>query len=341
MALFFLIIIPLTAAFFSIFPRKNLYFLELIAAVAGATGLSAALLVVSAVMRDESVQMTRYLAVDALIAVVMLIVAVIGCASAFYSIGYLREEVKKGIVGFHRVREYFVLFHIFIAAMLCSITASSPILMWIALEATTISTLFLISFYNKPSSTEAAWKYLLINSIGLLLGFFGTLLFFTAQTLSAGGELITLHVLLDTATNLNPLIAKIAFIFVLIGYGTKVGLAPMHTWLPDAHSKAPSPVSALLSGCLLNIAFLAILRFKAVTDVAVGPAFTQHLLIFFGVFSLAIAAFIIFVQKKYKRLFAYSSIEHMGIIAIGFGFGGIAAVPAIVQMIYHSLVKAI
>ncbi len=134
---------------------------------------------------------------------------------------------------------------------------------------------------------------------------------------------------------------KIAFLFVLIGYGTKAGLAPMHTWLPDAHSKAPSPISAMLSGALLNCAFLAILKFKSITDAVLGPAFSQNLLIFFGIISIAIPAFIIIVQKNFKRLFAYSSVEHMGIITLGFGFGGFGSFAALLHMVYHSLAKSI
>src|SRR3989344_6144543 len=139
--------------------------------------------------------------------------------------------------------------------MFLSISASSPIFTWVFIEATTLSTAFLISFYNKPSAIEAAWKYLIISSIGLLLGLFGTLLYLTATESFIGTGFITWQSLLNNASELNPLLAKTAFIFILIGYGTKVGLAPMHTWLPDAHSKAPIPISALLSGVLLNVAF--------------------------------------------------------------------------------------
>ena len=273
--------------------------------------------------------------------VVLLTVAVVGFASSFYSIGYLRGEVAKGIVGFRRVKQYFVLFQLFLLAMFYAIITVNPILMWIAIEATTLSTAFLISFYNKPTAMEAAWKYLIINSIGLLLGFLGTLLFF-APLSDPADTFVTWRLLQEAgAAGLNPLLVKIAFIFVLIGYGTKAGLAPMHTWLPDAHSKAPSPISAMLSGALLNCALLAILKFKSIADVVLGTAFSQNLLIFFGIISIAIPAFIIIVQKNYKRLFAYSSVEHMGIITLGFGFGGLGSFAALLHMVYHSLAKSI
>lgn len=281
-----------------------------------------------------------FFSVDSLGAIVMLIIACIGFATTIYSIRYLRQETAKGIIGFTRVRQYFVLLNIFLAAMFLAVTASNPVFAWISIEATTLSTAFLISFYNKPSAMEAAWKYLIINSIGLLLGFFGTLLYFTSMGALGGDGFVSWQSLIANAAHLDPLIAKIAFIFVLIGYGTKVGLAPMHTWLPDAHSKAPAPISALLSGVLLNVALVVLLRFKIITDAVVEQNFTQNLLIAFGLLSILIASFINFTQKNYKRLLAYHSIENMGIATLGFGFGSLGAFAAILHVIYHALIKA-
>jgi len=278
--------------------------------------------------------------VDSLGAIVTLIIGFIGFATAIYSIQYLRQETAKGVIDFKKVKQYFILLNLFLLAMFLATTASNPILAWICIEATTLSTAFLISFYNKPSSMEAAWKYLIINSIGLLLAFFGTLLYFTSISQAGSGGLISWQLLLANASHLNPLLAKIAFIFALIGYGTKVGFAPMHTWLPDAHSKAPAPVSALLSGVLLNVALVIVLRFKAITDACVGHLFSQNLLIVLGLLSILIAALIIFNQKNYKRLIAYSSIENMGIIALGFGFGGIGIFAAVLHMIYNAITKS-
>lgn len=282
----------------------------------------------------------RLFSIDALGAIVVLIISFIGCVSAFYSVLYLHQESAKQIVGFHRVKEYFVLFHLFLLAMFFAITTTNPIIMWISIEATTLSTVFLISFYNKPSAIEAAWKYLIINSVGLLLGFFGTLLYFTAIEPSQRNAFTNWDMLLTNASSLDPLIAKIAFIFVFIGYGTKVGFFPMHTWKPDAYSKAPAPIGALFSGALLPVSFIALLKFKLVTDIAVGGTFSNNLLIIFGTLSIVIAAFIIFTQKNYKRLLAYSSIEHAGIMALGFGFGGLGIFAAILHMIYHSFIKS-
>ena len=282
----------------------------------------------------------RFFSIDALGGIIVLVLGLVGFATTIYSVEYLRQEVHKNVIGFTRMKQYFILLNIFFLAMFLAATSSNPIFAWISIEATTLSTAFLISFYDKPSAIEGAWKYLIINSIGLLLGFFGTLLFFTSIDLSSAG-LVDWHSLAINATHLDPLLAKIAFVFVLIGYGTKVGLVPMHTWKPDAYSKAPAPIGALLSSALLPIAFVIILRYKAITDMVVGPLFSQRLLITFGILSIAVAALIMFNAKNYKRLLAYSSIENAGVMALGFGFGGLGFFAATLHLIYHSCVKVV
>jgi hydrogenase-4 component F len=255
-----------------------------------------------------------------------------------YSIPYFRKEMDKKIIGISRVRQYYALVNLFMAAMFLATTASHPVTAWIFLEATTLTTAFLISFYNKRSTIEAAWKYLIINAIGLLLAFFGTLLYFTAIHGASG--FVSWNALLANVQHLDPAVAKLAFVFVLVGYGTKIGLTPMHTWKPDTYSKSPAPVGALLSSALMPVAFGILLRFKAITDATVGSAFSQHLLLIFGLLSILIAAFSTLAVRNYKRLLAYSSIEHAGIMALGFAFGGIGAFAALLHMIYHSLIKS-
>jgi hydrogenase-4 component F len=319
---------------------KRRALIETVSVIASLVVFGASTVIASKVVSAGEYLPNVYFSVDSLGALLLLIISCVGLAVTIYSIAYLRKESAKGIVGLTRIRQYFALLNLFVAVMVLAVSSSSPILAWISIEATTLSTAFLISFYNKPSAMEAAWKYLIINSIGLLLAFFGTLLYFTSlQTVGETG-FTTWGNLLSNATYLDPAVAKIVFIFVLIGYGTKVGLVPMHTWLPDAHSKAPAPISALLSGVLLNVAFIIVLRFKAITDLAIGPDFSQKLLIIFGLFSVLVAALIIFTQKNYKRLLAYSSIENMGITALGFGFGGVGIFAAVLHLIYHSLVKS-
>ncbi len=282
-----------------------------------------------------------FFSIDALSAIVILIVAVLGVVTTVYSLEYFIVEKATNVIGSTRIKQYFVLLSLFFAAMFLAVTSNSPILSWIAIEATTLSTAFLISLYDKSSAIEAAWKYLIINSIGLLLGFFGTLLYFIPVTeLLENGGLITWKILATNAAHLDPLISKIAFIFVLIGYGTKVGLVPMHTWKPSAYTKAPAPLGALLSGALLPVAFTIILRFKFITDMAVGRIFSQNLLIGFGLLSIVFVSVIILALNNYKRLLAYSSIENAGIIALGFGFGKAGIYAALLHTIYHSLVKS-
>lgn len=341
MELAFLLATPLIAVILGMGIRKHIWLFDLLYGVSAFVVTIAFIGVLTGIAHQESVRFTSFFEINSLNAIILLTVVVVAVFSSIYSIGYLRQEISKGIIGFRRVKQFFLLYHLFVAAMIIAVAATSPIVMWIAIETTTLSTTLLISFYNKPSATEAAWKYLLINSIGLLLAFFGTLLFFGGSSGLQMAEFADWQSLGTHAANLDPNLLKIGFIFILVGYGTKVGFAPMHTWLPDAHSKAPPPVSALLSGALLNVAFLAILRFKSITDSVLGHAFSSPLLIGFGLVSVVVAALIILVQKKYKRLFAYSSIEHMGIIALGCGFGGIGAFAALLHMIYHSLVKSL
>lgn len=336
-----LIVIPIASACCSLLlPLKQQKVREVIAWFAGFVELLLSLVIANNVIRDGSVTNLPNFAVGSLEAIVLCIVAAVGFMASWYSIGYLRKEQQKGIIIIHRPKQFYILLHLFLAAMFLAIITTHPIIMWIAIETTTLSTAFLISFYNKPSAMEAAWKYLVINSVGLLLGFFGTILFFTASTGNGAEGLLDWNTTRTSAAFLNPAVARIAFIFVLIGYGTKVGFVPMHTWLPDAHSKAPVPISSLLSGVLLNVAFLAIVRFKSITDASIGSAFTQQLLMMFGLLSIIIPAFIVLTQNNYKRLLAYSSIEHMGIVALGFGFGGIGIVGALLHMILHALGKA-
>lgn len=279
--------------------------------------------------------------IDGLGAIILLIIALIGLVTNIYSLEYFRQEKAKHLIGSTRIKQYFILLNLFLAAMVIAVSTNNPIIAWISIEATTLSTAFLISFYNKSSAIEAAWKYLIINSIGLLLGFFGTLLYFIpVSELLEKGEMVSWYSLMSQISHLDPMIAKIAFIFVLIGYGTKVGMVPMHTWKPSAYTKAPTPLGALLSGALLPVAFMMILRLKVLTDIAAGPSFSQNLLIGFGLLSIAVSSFIIPVLTNYKRLLAYSSIENAGIMALGFGFGGIGIMAAMLHMIYHSLIKS-
>lgn len=340
MELLYIFVVLFLTAFASILLRTRVL-IEALSLIASFVAFLGSLLVAYKVSAGMQYSLYGVFSVDSLSAIVMLIVSFLGFITIMYSIPYLRQESADHIIGDKRAKQYFVLTNLFILAMLLATTANNPIFAWISIEATTLSTAFLISYYNKPSAMEAAWKYLIINSTGLLLGFFGTLLYFTSVSSLIGSESISWNLLKDHAMHLDPVVAKIAFIFVLIGYGVKIGFVPMHTWKPDVYSKTPAPVGALLSSALLSVGFVILLKFKAVTDIAVGKEFTGQLLIVFGLLSIAIPAFFMFVAKNYKRLLAYSSIEHAGVIALGFGLGGIAAFAAALHLIYHACVKSV
>ena len=327
------------ATIFSFFQRDRLV-IEILSLMASTIAFFCSIIIAFKVSMYGTYTPFYLVSVDQLGEIVIFIIGIVGLTATIYSIPYLRVETAKDIIGFSRVKQFFILLNLFLSAMFLAISSSSPIFTWISIEATTLSTALLISFYNKPSTVEAAWKYLIINSIGLLLGFLGTLLYFTSLDSSTGRGLVDWHSLIFNVGHLDPLIAKIAFIFILIGYGTKVGFAPMHTWKPDAYSKAPAPIGALFSGALMPVAFAVILKFKVITDLAVGVQFSQQLLIVFGLLSIAVASILLFVSTRHKRVLAYSSIENAGIIALGIGFGGFGVVAALLQMIYHSLIKS-
>jgi hydrogenase-4 component F len=282
--------------------------------------------------------------VDDLSAYMLAIIAFIGFMVAVYSLGYIGREYDEREIDLSKVRYYYLFLHIFIFTMILVCVSNNLGIMWIAIEATTLASAFLVGFYDRDTSVEAAWKYIIICSVGITLALLGTILAY-ASSINALGEssnALNWSVLAANAASLDPTLLKLSFILVLIGYGTKVGLAPMHTWLPDAHSEAPSPVSALLSGVLLNCAMYGVLRYHIILTRSLGPGFSGTLLLIFGFLSLATAAAFILLQKDYKRLLAYSSIEHMGIIAIGFGIGGpIGIFGALLHMLNHALTKTL
>lgn len=287
--------------------------------------------------------MNEVLYMDALSGYMMALVIFLGLASAIYSIGYLEHELSIGITDIKGMRRYYALFHLFIFTMLLVTVSNNLALMWIAIEATTIVSAILIGlgFTKRQLAIEAAWKYTILCTVGItfaLLGIFITYYASTAVMVNEG--VLNWTVLKGIANKLNPSTMKLAFIFVLLGYGTKAGLAPVHNWLPDAHSQAPSPISALLSGILLNTAFYGIMRFVSIVEPSTGGHFTGNLLVIFGIVSIGISAIFILVQDNYKRLLAYSSIEHMGIISLGIGIGGpVGLYGAILHILNHALAK--
>ncbi len=251
-----------------------------------------------------------------------------------YSVFYMQEtEMSKEPV-------FNACMLLFLAAMSMVTIADHIIMLWVAVEATTLMSAPLIFVHHSKEALEATWKYVLICSVGIALALLGCFFIIFSMTMGQVEAPITFSALHDIAARLNPAWLKAGFIFILIGYGTKMGLAPMHTWLPDAHSEAPGPASALLSGALLNCAFLGVYRCHQLMYAAgLGP-FSSNVLIAFGLASMLVAAVFILNQSDYKRMLAYSSIENMGIIAFGTGIGGIAVFGAMLHMIHHSLIKS-
>ncbi len=277
---------------------------------------------------------------DALSTVLALCVSVVTALAAWVGPALWGAETFEP----RQVRHYLVFSNLFAFTMLAAVTVSNVGLMWVAIEATTVASALLIAVRVTKSSVEASWKYLLIGSVGIALAFVGTVLAYFDFVHRAGdvaAQALNWPVLAAAAPRLHPEVMRLAFVFLLVGYGTKAGLAPMHTWLPDAHSEAPAPLSAMMSGVLLAVALYAIMRWKAVVDLAIGPSFTNQLLTALGLLSLVIAAFSLLMQRSYKRMLAYSSIEHTGLTCLGLALGPLGAFAALLHLVNHSLVKSV
>jgi hydrogenase-4 component F len=290
-----------------------------------------------------------WLALDPLGLLILTITSALFLAASCYAVGYLTRESKQherghfteGFLFANSPEAIFTGCLLLFLASMTLVTMSQHFgLLWVAVEATTLASAPLIYFHKHHRSLEATWKYLLICSVGIALALLGNFCLAAATSTHEGRRLpLLVHNLLESARSLHPVAVKAAFLFFLVGYGTKMGLAPLHTWLPDAHSESPSLVSALLSGALLNCAFLGILRAQQVCVAAGQALFTQELLIGFGLLSMAVAAVFIIGQADFKRMLAYSSVEHMGILALGVGLGAAGAQGAMLHAVNHSLTK--
>ncbi|MCX5712466.1 MAG: proton-conducting transporter membrane subunit, partial [Candidatus Omnitrophica bacterium] len=314
MQIFFILGIPLLLSAASlIFKRQRAL------SIINAIGYLLVLLFSASLLRDAVVTKSvvayfNFIYLDALSAFFVFVVSVVAFASALYSIGYIRNDVANGMITERKARIYYLFFNLFCISMFFVPAVNNLGMLWVAIEMTTLISAFLVGFYNKKESVEAAWKYIIICSVGIILALLGTILFSFAFSQVFQFKSLNWTDMAMAAGSMDKNLLKIAFIFILVGYGTKAGLAPMHTWLPDAHSQAVSPISALLSGVLLKTAIYAILRFGIIVIKAVGFSYFSNLMIIFGLVSLAISSGFVLVQKDLKRLLAYSSIEHVGII---------------------------
>jgi hydrogenase-4 component F len=270
--------------------------------------------------------------------------AFVGFTTALFSGPYMRVELEHGRLTPGRLRLYHSMYQLFLATMLIALTTNNLGLLWVSMEAATLSTVLLVTLYRTPASLEAGWKYFILCGVGIAQALFGTILLYVAAESVLGGEGANalLWTRLDAVKGqLEPTVIGLAFVFLLVGYGTKVGLAPLHNWLPDAHAEGPTPISAVLSGLLLNVAIYAVVRCKVLVEGSLHSDVPSRMLMGFGLLSVVLAAFLLWRQRDIKRLFAYSSIEHMGIITFAFGMGGqVANFAALLHMTVHSLTKS-
>jgi hydrogenase-4 component F len=281
--------------------------------------------------------------VDPLNVFLVTLTAFVAFTTALFSRPYMQVEKQHGKMTPNRLRLYHSMYQLFSFTMLLALLTNNMGILWVAMEAATLTTVLLVSVYRTAASLEAAWKYFILCGVGIAQALFGTVLLYMAAEKvvgAEGGALLWTH--LDAVKHeLDPRIITLAFAFLFIGYGTKVGLVPVHNWLPDAHAEGPTPVSAVLSGLLLNVALYAILRCKVLTDGALQTPLAGQLMIGFGLLSVVAAAFFISRQRDAKRMFAYSSIEHMGLITFAFGMGGpVATYAGLLHMTVHSLIKS-
>ncbi len=279
--------------------------------------------------------------VDRFASYMISLVAIVAALASLAATHYLAHGQKKGTITPANEKTFILFFMLFVLSMWTAVAADNLALLWIALESTTLTTTLLVAFDRSRGAVEAAWKYIVICSTGITLGLLGVLmLIHSAVGANLGAGALTLSSLSAYAGSLSLDTLRWAFVFLFIGVGTKVGFVPMHTWLPDAHSKTPSPISAMLSGILLNVAFAVLLRAKLIVDAASGSSgWTDTFFLTFGTLSVALPSFIMLVQKNYKRMLAYSSVEHMGLMAFAVGLGPLGTFAAMMHMAGHALAK--
>lgn len=290
---------------------------------------------------DLPVSFLKLFYVDELSVFFIFTISIVTFAAALFSVDYIEHDITGSLISKNKARAYYTFFNIFSLSMFFVPMVKNLALIWVAIEMTTLASAFLVGFYNTKASIEAAWKYIIVCSVGITFALFGTIVFYYAAS-SVGVKNLNWVDMVSASQSMDKNLVKIAFLFILVGYGTKAGLAPMHTWLPDAHSQAISPISALLSGVLLKTAIYAILRFTIITNECVGIDFSSKLFIAFALVSLGVSAGFVIIQKQMKRLLAYSSIEHIGVIFLGLGFGGaMGAYGALFHILNHAVTKSL
>jgi hydrogenase-4 component F len=312
-------------------------------AAAGNVVVSAATLAGAVLLYALRPEPTLYLRVDDLNTVFLILNATVGFTTSLFSAGYIAHEIRARRLKKRDVRFYHAMYQLLMFSMNLALVSNNIGLMWVAIEVATLTTVVMVGIYRTSAALEAAWKYFILGSVGIALALFGTILVYLAaqEHLGQGLPSMAWDQLVANSGRFDPALLNLAFVFLLLGYGTKVGLAPMHAWLPDAHAEGPTPISAVLSGLLLNIAVFALLRFKLI--MAGNPAVVAPgiLMVALGLVSALFAGFMIYRRRDIKRMFAFSSIEHMGIITFAFGLGGpLANFAGLLHMAMHSLTKS-
>ncbi|MCJ9724767.1 hydrogenase 4 subunit F [Agrobacterium sp. SHOUNA12C] len=285
----------------------------------------------------------QYLLVDDLNIVFIVLNSFVGFTTSMFSASYIAHELETGRLTPANLRFYHAMYQIMMFGMNLAFVSNNIGLMWVAIELATLTTVLMVGIYRTHEALEAAWKYFILGSVGIAFALFGTILVYLAAQpiVGEGYDAMVWTILIDHASAFDPALLNVAFVFLLLGYGTKVGLAPLHAWLPDAHAEGPTPISAVLSGLLLNVALYAVLRFKMLLSANPQALAPGPLMMTMGLASLIFAAFMLYRRRDIKRLFAYSSIEHMGIIVFAFGLGGpIANFAGLLHMVMHSLTKS-
>lgn len=343
MILILLVLIPLLAGLLCLATDSRAWWERLNLVAFGIVAGLAVLLGMNVGEHGQAVALGGFLRADALSALVVGLTAFVALVCGIYAVGYFRHDQQAGRITAPQLRRYYLLSPVFVSAMLLAPLADNLGVMWVAIESTTLASVLLVTFYNQKTSFEAGWKYIIIGSVGISLALFGTVI-----TYSSAVEVLGEHpqqgmnwsALVEIADRFNPTAMRLAFVLVLLGYGTKAGLAPMHTWKPDAYAEAPVPAATLLGAGFINCAIYAIMRFDVLAERCLGHQFPSLLLIGFGVFSILLAAPFVLVQRNYRRLLAYSSIDHAGIMVAALGFGGkLGALGAVLHMLFHGLTK--
>jgi hydrogenase-4 component F len=342
-ALFFVLTIPLLGGLVLAFTGHRDFARNINVAFSFATFIAACVLTAQIISDGPILVWDKQFFIDALNVFLVTLTCFVGFTTAIFSRPYMRVEQDHGKMTPTRMRLYHSMYQLFNFTMLLGLTTNNLGIVWVSMEAATLTTVLLVSVYRTAASLEAAWKYFILCGVGIAQALFGTvLLYMAAEKVLGPASATLLWTSLDAIkAQLDPSIITLAFAFLLIGYGTKVGMVPLHSWLPDAHAEGPTPVSAVLSGLLLNMAMYAVLRCKVLTDGALQRPMAGQLMMGFGLLSLVVASFFLSRQKDVKRMFSYSSIEHMGLITFAFGMGGpIANFAGLLHMTVHSLIKS-